>query len=85
MICDFPIGILFLVLPPSGFLAENSVNIWSADAYTLFMPFNMAMEISMNLRSDPNLVHIAIMRFEESFRYKESTSIHIFVAYTKIC
>ena len=39
MICDFPIGILFLVLPPSGFLAENSVNIWSADAYTLFMPF----------------------------------------------
>ena len=39
MICAFPIGVLILILPPSGFLAENSVNIWSADAYTLFMPF----------------------------------------------
>ena len=64
MIFAFSIGVLLLILQLSGFLAENSVTIWSADAYIFYAVLN-------NLRSYPNLVHIAIMRVEECFRYKE--------------
>ena len=43
--CFFDRSSYFNLLP-SGFRAENSVNVWSANAYTLFYHLNMSMEIS---------------------------------------